>query len=162
MAADAVDEVVKVIGHGGRSRTKKLALHGADGWDATDIPKNLGERYGADGRAVAALERSDPELARPLIENLPYSRAEVVYAARAEMACTVDDVLSRRTRTRLLARDASAAVADDVATLMAAELGWSADERDRQIARYRALVGEERSAGGLPETALDALSHPPS
>jgi glycerol-3-phosphate dehydrogenase len=61
-----------------------------------------------------------------------------------------------------LARDASAAAADDVATLMAGELGWSDDERERQIARYRALVAEERLAGGLPETALDALSHPPS
>ena len=162
MAADAVDEVVKVIGIGGRSRTKKIALYGAEGWDAPDIPKNLGERYGADGRAVGALEASDPDLARPLIENLPYSRAEVVYAARAEMARTVDDVLSRRTRTRLLARDASAAVADEVALLMATELGWASDERERQVAQYRALVAEERQAGGLPETALDALSHPPA
>ncbi|HEV7523515.1 MAG TPA: glycerol-3-phosphate dehydrogenase/oxidase [Acidimicrobiia bacterium] len=163
MAADAVDEVAKLLGRSrSRSRTKRIRLRGADGWDASDIPKNLAERYGSDGRAVADLERSDPQLARPLIENLPYSRAEVVYAARAEMACTVDDVLSRRTRTRLLARDASAAVADDVAALMGAELGWSDDERRRQVARYQALVTEERTAGGLPETALDALSHPPS
>jgi len=162
MSADAVDQVVKILGRGGHSRTKKIALHGADGWNAPDIPKNLAERYGADGRDVAQLERSDPALARPLIESLPYSRAEVVYAARAEMARTVDDVLSRRTRTRLLARDASAAAAGDVATLMAAELGWSGDERERQIAQYRALVAEERLAGGLPETALDALSHPPA
>ena len=162
MAADAVDEVVKLIGTGGRSRTKRVRLQGADGWDAPDIPKNLAERYGSDGRAVAALERSDPDLARPLIERLPYSRAEVVYAARAEMASTVDDVLSRRTRARLLARDDSAAVADDVAALMAAVLGWSDAERERQVAQYRALVADERLAGGLPETALDALSHPPS
>jgi glycerol-3-phosphate dehydrogenase len=161
MAADAVDEVVKVLGHGGHSRTQRIALQGAVGWDAADIPKNLSERYGADGRDVAALERSDPQLSRPLIEQLPYSRAEVVYAARAEMARTVDDVLSRRTRARLLARDASAAAADDVAVLMAGELGWSDDERERQVARYRALVEVERLAGGLPETALDALSQPP-
>ncbi|MDQ1456406.1 MAG: glycerol-3-phosphate dehydrogenase, partial [Actinomycetota bacterium] len=63
MAADAVDEVVKVLGHGGHSRTKRIALQGAEGWDAADIPKNLSERYGADGRDVAALERSDPQLA---------------------------------------------------------------------------------------------------
>jgi len=162
MAADAVDEVGKVLGRKrSRSGTKRIPLHGANGWDAPDIPKNLAERYGSDGRAVAALERSDPQLAQPLIEGLPYSRAEVVYAARAEMARTVDDVLSRRTRARLLARDASAAAADDVATLMAAALGWSDDERRQQVASYRALVAEERRAGDLPETALDALSHPP-
>ncbi len=162
MAADAVDEIVKVVGRGGRSRTKRVTLAGADGWDAPDIPKHLAERYGRDGREVAALERSDPQLAKPLIEQLPYSRAEVVYAARAEMARTVDDVLSRRTRARLLARDASAEVADDVAALMANELGWSDDERARQVEHFRALVTEERLAGGLPETALDALSHPPA
>ncbi|MDQ1382578.1 MAG: glycerol-3-phosphate dehydrogenase [Actinomycetota bacterium] len=162
MAADAVDEVVKVVGRGGKSRTKQIKLHGATGWDADGVPRNLAERYGSDGRVVAALERSDAQLARPLIDDLPYSRAEVVYAARAEMARTVDDVLSRRTRARLLARDASAAVAEDVATLMAGELGWSDEERERQVAQYSALVEAERLAGGLPETALDALSHPPS
>jgi glycerol-3-phosphate dehydrogenase len=162
MAADAVNEIVKIVGRGaGRSHTKRIALEGAAGWDAPDIPKNLAERYGSDGREVATLERSDPELAKPLIAELPYSRAEVVYAARAEMARTVDDVLSRRTRARLLARDASAVAAEDVAALMAGELGWSDDERREQVARYRALVDEERRAGSLPETALDALSRPP-
>jgi glycerol-3-phosphate dehydrogenase len=162
MAADAVDEVVKLVGRGGKSSTKRIKLHGATGWDAGDVPRNLAERYGSDARAVAALERSDAQLARPLIDDLPYSRAEVVYAARAEMARTVDDVLSRRTRARLLARDASAAAAADVATLMARELGWSDEERERQVAQYTALVDEERRAGELPETALDALSHPPA
>ncbi len=162
MAADAVDAVNKSLGRHGRSRTKRVRLHGADGWDAPDIPKELGERYGADARDVVALQQTNPQLAQPLIEGLPYSRAEVVYAARAEMARTVDDVLSRRTRSRLLGRDASAAVAEDVATLMGDELGWSEDERASQVATYRALVDEERKAGGLPETALDALSQPPT
>jgi glycerol-3-phosphate dehydrogenase len=162
MAADAVDEVVDVIGRGGKSRTKRLALFGADGWNAPDIPPHLAERYGAAGRAVAALERQDAELARPLIDGLPYSRGEVVYAVREEMACSVDDVLSRRTRARLLARDASAEAAGDVAQLLGAELGWNEQEREHEIARYRALIDEERLAGGLPETALDALSQPPA
>jgi glycerol-3-phosphate dehydrogenase len=162
MAADAVDAVNKSLGRHGRSHTKDVRLHGAEGWDAPDIPKALGERYGADARDVVALQHSNPQLARPLVEGLPYSRAEVVYAARAEMARTVDDVLSRRTRTRLLGRDASAMAADDVATLMGDELGWSEDERASQVAAYRALIDKERKAGGLPETALDALSQPPT
>jgi glycerol-3-phosphate dehydrogenase len=158
MAADTVDEVNKLLGRRGRSSTKRIRLYGADGWDAPDIPRARGERYGSAARDVLALERDNPDWARPLIEGLPYSRAEVVYAVRAEMARTVDDVLSRRTRARLLARDASAAAADDVAALMGDELHWSAAERAGQVARYRALVDEERAAGGLPETALDA--HP--
>jgi len=161
MAADAVDRIVDELGYGGRSTTKRIALHGADGWNAPGIPKELAERYGGEGRAVVALERGDPELARPLVDGLPYTRAEVVYAARGEMARTVDDVLSRRTRARLLARDASAAAAPDVAALMAGELGWSDEEQSRQVEHYHRLVAAERSAGGLPETALDALAQPP-
>ena len=130
MAADAVDEVVKVLGRGGAAAARSASRCTAPTAGTRPTSRRTSaERYGSDGRAVAALERSDPQLARPLIEGLPYSRAEVVYAARAEMARTVDDVLSRRTRARLLARDASAAVADDVAALMAGELGWSDDER---------------------------------
>jgi glycerol-3-phosphate dehydrogenase len=161
MAADTVDQVNKLLDRRARSTTKRIRLFGADGWDAPDIPRDRAERYGSAARDVIALERDNADLARPLIEGLPYSRVEVVYAVRAEMARTVDDVLSRRTRARLLARDASAAAADDVASLMADELGWSAAERAEQVARYRALVDEERTAGRLPETALDALTEHP-
>jgi len=162
MAADAVDEAAGLLGRRSRSHTKRIRLHGAEGWDAPGIRRELGERYGSDGRDVMALERSDPALAAPIVEGLPHTRAEVVYAVREEMARRVDDVLSRRTRLRLQARDASAAVADAVAGIMAAELGWSDAERAAEVAHYRALVDEERTAGGLPETALDALSQPPS
>jgi glycerol-3-phosphate dehydrogenase len=85
-----------------------------------------------------------------------------VYAVRHEMARSVDDVLARRTRARLLARDASADAAPAVASLIAGELGWTDAERDRQAAAYQALINVERATGGLPETALDALVQPPS
>ena len=128
-----------------------------------DLPPSLAERYGGDARDVSrARARPTPrwptaDRARP--RRTP--RAEVVYAVRAEMARTVDDVLSRRTRARLLARDASAAAADDVAALMAAELGWSR-RRARPPGRGSTARWSttERAAGGLPETALDALLAP--
>ena len=162
MAADAVDRAVEVLGTRRRSRTKRLRLHGADGWDASGLPQELTERYGSDATEVLALQRADVRLTEPIVQGLPYSKAEVVYAARAEMACTVDDVLSRRTRARLLARDDSAEAADDVAALLATELGWDENEVARQVAAYRTLVEQERKAGGLPETALEALQQPPT
>jgi glycerol-3-phosphate dehydrogenase len=164
MAADTVDAAVKELAIPGRRRshTKKIRLHGAAGWDTGNLPNDLATRYGGDAREVLDLARADPSLAEPIVSGLSYSRAEVVYAVRAEMARTVDDVLSRRTRARLLARDASAAAAPDVAQLMAAELGWTDEERDRQVEQYRALIEEERTTGGLPETALDALTRPPT
>ena len=69
-----------------------------------------------------------------------------MYAARHEMATTVDDVLARRTRARLQARDASAAAAADVAALLAAELGWSAEETDAPGRGLR-RPGRRRASG---------------
>jgi glycerol-3-phosphate dehydrogenase len=144
------------------SRTKKIRLHGAAGWDTGNLPTELATRYGGDARDVLELQQNEPTLAEPVVPGLAYTNAEVVYAVRAEMARTVDDVLSRRTRARLLARDASAAAAPAVAELMAPELGWSDAEREREVAAYQALIETERTTGGLPETALDALTEPPA
>ena len=156
MAADTVDEVVRLLGRGARrSPTRSLALHGAgppapgnDGLDGA-TRAHLASRYGSEAGTVAALVAGDPDLGRPLVAGLPYLRAEAVQAARSEMARTVDDVLSRRTRALILARDASAVAAADTATLLSGELGWSPAEAARQAAAYVAAVERERRAAGL-------------
>ena len=117
MAADTVDEVIEVLGRAAtkharhRSRTKHLHLRGADGYESakasagSDVALlHLLERYGDEARSVLALADRDPALLTPLVPGLPYLKAEAVYAARHEMARSVDDVLTRRTRARLLAR----------------------------------------------------------
>ena len=104
---------------------------------ASGVARHLADRYGGEAAEVQALIDADPSLGEPLVPGLPYLRAEAVHAARHEMATTVDDVLARRTRARLQARDASAAAAPAVAALMAAELGWSAEETERQVGRLR-------------------------
>jgi glycerol-3-phosphate dehydrogenase len=111
---------------------------------------DVATRWRRDRSAVRADFAADPSLGAPLVPGLPYVRAEAVYAARYEMATSVDDVLSRRTRARLLARDASAAAAAAVGELIAPELGWSADHVARDVAAYRASVERERDAAGLP------------
>jgi glycerol-3-phosphate dehydrogenase len=103
---------------------------------------------------VLRLSEAD-HLDGPLVEGLPYRKAEAIYAVREEMATTLDDVLSRRTRSRLLGRDATAAAADDVARLIAPELGWDEDRISREVATFRAALEHERTSAGLPETALD-------
>ena len=156
MAADTVDVVARSLGVRGRSRTSRIRLSGARDWDRGGLSEHLASRYGSNGEAVRRLEQEQPELAAPIVRGLQYSKAEVVYAAREEMARSVDDVLARRTRARLLARDASAAAAAEVARLIAPELGWSAAEQEASIAAYQALVDAERTSAQLPETALDA------
>ena len=172
MAADTVDAVVKALGQGRgarRSPTKKLPLRGAAGLDSLRQPDAAGRmgvdapilehlvgRYGSDARTVVAMLDADPELGRPLVPGLPYLRAEAVYAVRYEMARTLEDVLARRTRALLLARDASAASALDVAHLIAPELGWTPGDVEREVSAYLELVGRERASADLPETGVAA------
>jgi glycerol-3-phosphate dehydrogenase len=160
MAADTVDEVDALLGKRRRCRTKRLKLIGAHGYEdppETNEPsrhEHLAHRYGTEGAAVEALVDQEPALGEPLVPGLPYLKAEAVHAVRSEMARTLDDVLTRRTRARLLARDDSAAAAEDTAALVGRELGWDDAERARQVKEYRAAVAAERDAADLPETAL--------
>jgi glycerol-3-phosphate dehydrogenase len=117
---------------------------------------HLVERYGGEARAVAVMVAADPSLGEPLVPTLPYLRAEAVYAVRYEMARSLDDVLARRTRARLLARDATADAADEVARLLAPELGWSPADATREAAAYRAVLEAERQAAGLPRSGVTA------
>jgi glycerol-3-phosphate dehydrogenase len=152
MAADTVDAVVGRLGlRTRRCRTKRLRLVGGDGLDPP-VPslepsehEHLAARYGSEADDVVALVTRDPALGAPLVPGLPYLRAEAVFAARHEMARSVDDVLSRRTRARVLARDASVAAAADVAVLLASELGWTDDERHAQVCAYHDAVVSERA-----------------
>jgi glycerol-3-phosphate dehydrogenase len=107
---------------------------------------HLAGRHGSRAGDLIALCEHRPDLADPLVVGLPYIRAEVVYAARCEMAITVSDVLSRRTRALILDREAAAAAAPDVAALMAAELGWLPEEQAAQLQRFLDEVGAERRA----------------
>jgi glycerol-3-phosphate dehydrogenase len=160
MAADAVDEVTRQLGRTSRrSPTKHLSLLGADRTAALREPgsaarlgvtervlTHLAGRYGSEARTVIAMMEADPELSRPLLDGLPYLRAEAVYAARYEMAWSLSDVLSRRTRALVLARDASAEAAADVARLIAPELGWSPTRAEAEVDAYRALVQRAKDA----------------
>jgi len=131
MAADTVDQVAGILGAGARSRTASLPIRAAD-------------RGPVRGSIVA-----DPSLAEPLVEGLPYLRADVVHAVRHEMARTLEDVLDRRLRVRILDRDGAATAASDVADLVRADLGWSRTQADANVAAYRDRLEAERAAAGL-------------
>jgi glycerol-3-phosphate dehydrogenase len=99
--------------------------------------------YGSDRDALVALERADATLAERLEPRLPYTRAQVVYAARCEMARTVDDVLARRTRALFLNMDAARAAAPRVASLLAAELGRDLAWQAEQVAAFDKLAATD-------------------
>ena len=118
------------------SATAEMQLHGA-----TSQP-GAGHRrvYGSDDQQIRSLERMQPDLARPLHPRLPYTRGEVVWAARHEMARTLEDALGRRTRALVLDARASLEAAPAAASLMAAELGRDAAWEREQVRAYGELV----------------------
>ncbi len=117
--------------------TKALNIHGYH-----QHAETFGELaiYGHDATEIRALQKKDPRLAERLHPDLPITGAEVIWAAREEMARTVEDVLARRTRMLLLNAKKSIEVAPKVAELLAEELDRDAEtvtsEYDALAAQY--------------------------
>jgi len=142
MAEDTVDIAAKLVGLPERSSaTAALRLHGwseaaaADG--SADHALSI---YGSDQVAIDALSAQHRELSERIHPRLPYTVAEVVWAARHEMAMTVDDVLARRTRALFLEARAAIEAASTVAAILARELGRNPGWEDEQVAGFRSLA----------------------
>ena len=157
MAQDTVDAVVRELGESPRRRrcvTKDLPLIGAT--TKTRDPVSMAQpharllgRYGSESPRVLALADDRPELLEPAIAGLPYTLAELVYAAREEMAQTLDDVLSRRTRAMIQKAHATMAAAPAAAELLASDMGWSASEAAEQSAHFIESCEKELLTAGL-------------
>jgi glycerol-3-phosphate dehydrogenase len=138
MAEDTIDQALLVAGLDERECvTKNLRIHG---WLKNFDKKDPLHFYGSDAVSIRKLMETDSELGEKLHEDLPYTKAEVVWAVRSEMARTVEDVLARRTRALLLDAQASIEIAPEVARLMAAELGYDAQWMKEQTDAYTELA----------------------
>jgi glycerol-3-phosphate dehydrogenase len=96
--------------------------------------------YGSDALQIQDLIRAEPSLAAPLHPALPYCGAEVIWAARAEMARTVEDALARRTRALFLNARAAIAMAPATAALLARELNRDEAWQAQQVDAFRAVA----------------------
>jgi glycerol-3-phosphate dehydrogenase len=121
-------------------KTKNLRIHGY-----ADELAALGslQVYGADAEAIRTIAK-DPALAVQLHPELSYIAAEVVWAARAEMARTVEDVLARHTRALFLNARAATAMAEPVARLLATELGRDEAWVAAQVKEFCGLAEQYR------------------
>jgi glycerol-3-phosphate dehydrogenase len=138
MAEDAVDQAAIVGGLSERACvTPELALHAPRYVDESGDGLAI---YGSDATGVRVLGLENTALARRLHANLPITGAQAVWAAREEMARTVEDVLARRTRALFLDAESALAMAPDVAELLSRELGRDAAWRDEQLAEFRRVA----------------------
>ncbi len=104
------------------------------------VGERLALAYGSRWRNVWSYAQRDASLTRRLVDDLPYISAEVAHAVERELACTLSDVLVRRTHVAFETRDHGRACARRIAPLVGALLQWSDAERERQIAAYDAEV----------------------
>src|ERR1700733_4030633 len=166
MAADAVDEAVRSLdARIPDSCTAELPLAGADGyrplWNQRRAlaasagihvarAEHLLNRYGACTQELLEMLRADPSLALPLPGADDYLAVEARYAVTHEGALHLDDVLPRRTRISIEAWDRGVAAALPVADMMAGLLGWSAEDKKRELERYLGRVAAERESQTKP------------
>lgn len=158
MAEDVLD---KVLGDkAGKCNTLDILLHGGEGYHKSlsiqliqkygiseEVAEHLVRTYG--GRVWEVVEKCKPtgkqwpRYGVQLVDGYPYIEAEVRFACQ-EYACTIEDILSRRTRLAFLNSEAAWEALPRVAEIMAEELGWNKATKKEQIKcaeKYLAAYG---------------------
>jgi glycerol-3-phosphate dehydrogenase len=163
MAQDTVDVLSRRDGYRLVHPTENLPLQGSVGCPKLqqkilstsrstlgtldeEIVAHLGRSYGTETQKVLQLIAEDASLGKRLVDDLPYLRAEVLYACRYEMAMTPYDVLARRTSITLEDRQRGLGVVDTVARLMAREHSWTTEQRAELVVAYRAAIEQQMAA----------------
>jgi len=99
------------------------------------VAARLVDRYGTEAPGLVAMG-AELDLVRPLHDGSLELEAEVTWAARHELALSLDDVLARRTRLAMGLRDRGASIAPRVAGILGAELGWGETRQALEVESY--------------------------
>ncbi|MCW8848770.1 MAG: glycerol-3-phosphate dehydrogenase/oxidase [Melioribacteraceae bacterium] len=138
MAEDTIDQASLLAGlESETSVTKELRIHGyhshADEFGDLEI-------YGSDAISIRELLREDKSFSDRLHPNFPTVIGEIIWAVRNEMARTVDDFLSRRTRMLIKNAKVSIEVAPKVAEIMASELNKDYEWVQNQVREFKTIA----------------------
>ncbi len=138
MAEETVDLAIKKNGLPSKPcRTRKLKIHGY-----IDNPErtNWLYVYGSDKEEILKLQRENPDYNEKIGEEFEFTKGEVIWAIREEMARTVDDVLARRVRALYLDAKASIEMAPKVASIMALEMQKDKVWEETQVHEYTEMA----------------------
>ncbi len=150
MAEDTIDVVQTQLGVAHTpSPTRQHRLAGGSGyvadywkslvaeWGLTEATaKHLSQKYGTEAPAVLAIAQERRDLTLPVVPSAAPIQAEVVYAARREMAVTLEDVLARRTGLQYFSWQLAIEAAPVAADHLARELGWTDQQKENAIQEY--------------------------
>ena len=172
-AEQAADQVLALCGKSRRVATVDLPIGGARGLPrdvdgraalAAEIAQSVGldcnragllvRRYGTGAAAIAAHCASAPD--QPLAGAPDYSRREIDWIVRQELAVTLADILLRRTILGVSGR-LNASLIREVADILAAALGQSDAEAQRQVTTFAAHLIERH---GMTELGASLSGSP--
>jgi len=138
MAEDCVNQAAVLAGLADNDCvTRRLRIHGYHHHGAKFGHLKV---YGSDAIAIQEMIRNHPDRGKALHSSLPYTEAEVIWAARWEMARSVEDVLARRTRALLLNARAAMEMAPRAAQLLAGELGRGPEWQSQQLTAFTSMA----------------------
>src|SRR6201987_982257 len=172
MAEQTIDAVQRELGRSSpdrafvRSKTQEHLLAGADGYTdnywqslvrehalAESTALHLSDKFGTDANAIALLIKENPDLRETIVEGAAAIRAEIVYSVRHESACTIEDVLARRTGLQFYSLAMAIAAAPVVASHLAKEQGWSKQQEAVAIQDYTQKLVRTQQAIADPALA---------
>ncbi|KAL3221658.1 hypothetical protein MRX96_029284 [Rhipicephalus microplus] len=155
--------------------TKTIKLEGAANWSPAlyvkllqkyrleaDVAKHLVDYYGDQAQLLARMAANSRKSTRSvnpgnrLLPRLSFIEAEVRHAVRQEYACTAVDVLARRLGVTYADAYAAECMLPRVLDIMAAELGWTPAERERQMQQATHFLEEGHGSRPVPTTQARA------
>jgi len=162
MAEDVINKAIKISGLGSKAgpcKTEHIQLRGGVGYNR-NVPIQLVQEFGITQESAEHLARSygmhafevcrlasstsktsPSKCGNLLIDGYPYLECEIEYACKHEMACTVADYLTLRTRLAYLDSQAAFLAAPKVADLMGKALGWTKKEKKQHLEEALNICG---------------------
>lgn len=160
MSEDAVNEAItdlkRIVPD---SCTDSLSIIGADGYSVLkNQVKRLASLYGITSESTIHLlnrygslisevfDGAPSEYLEKLSPELPYLKAEILYAVTHEGALSVSDIVNRRTRLNFELSDQGTSLLEEIAEIAARALGWDSAKKEESIREYREAVSRQESA----------------
>ncbi len=173
MAEDVIDRVIMRQGWGDKAGpcvTDQIVLRGGVGY-ARNIPIQLVQEFGVDIDVAEHLAHTygthsfevlrtgdtinEPRGGKALLPGYPYLEREIDYACKNEMASSLTDMLTLRTRLAYLDSYAAAMVAPRVAEIMGKSLGWNKKKKKAEL--EKALNVIENFGGPIPKSQKSSI-----
>ncbi|XP_025055715.1 glycerol-3-phosphate dehydrogenase, mitochondrial isoform X5 [Alligator sinensis] len=173
MAQDTIDAAVQAHNlMAGSSKTVGLLLQGAKDWSPTlyirlvqdyglesEVAQHLASTYGDKAFEVAKIAQVTgkrwPIVGKRLVSEFPYIEAEVIYGVK-EYACTVVDMISRRTRLAFLNVQAADEALPRIVDIMGKELNWSEQWKKEELAAAKKFLYYEMGYKAKSEQLTDS------